>query len=99
MASQANGRPVTDAAGVATAFEDKLSFNERPLVVIWEVTQACDLSCYHCRASAQPSRDGLELSTAEGKRLISEVAEMGSPIFVITGGDPLKRNDIFELVE
>jgi len=71
----------------------------RPLVVIWEVTQACDLSCYHCRASAQPSRDGLELSTAEGKRLISEVAEMGSPIFVITGGDPLKRNDIFELVE
>jgi radical SAM protein len=78
---------------------DKLNFNERPLVVIWEVTQACDLACFHCRACAQALRDLRELTTAEGKRLISEVAEMGSPIFVLTGGDPLKRRDIFELVE
>ncbi len=78
---------------------DQLNFNERPLVVIWEVTQACDLACFHCRASAQPLRDLRELTTVEGKRLIDEVAEMQSPIFVLTGGDPLKRRDIYDLVE
>jgi len=53
---------------------DKLNFNERPLVVIWEVTQACDLACFHCRACAQPLRDLRELTTAEGKHLITEIA-------------------------
>jgi radical SAM protein len=102
MGPRANGRPLppsANAASFAEGFEDRLNFNERPLIVIWEVTQACDLACYHCRASAQPCRDSQELSTAEGKRLISEIAEMGAPIFVITGGDPLKRHDIYELVE
>jgi AdoMet-dependent heme synthase len=67
--------------------------------VIWETTQACDLACLHCRACAQPVRSRLELSTEEAKRLIDEVAALGVPVFVLTGGDPLKRPDIFELVE
>ncbi len=87
------------APAAYTAVEDRLNFHERPLVVIWEVTQACDLACFHCRASAQPLRDVHELTTAEGKRLIGEIADLGSPIFVLTGGDPLKRRDIYELVE
>ncbi len=77
----------------------KLDFNERPFIVIWEVTQACDLACVHCRAMAQPYRNPLELSTEEGKRLIDEIAAMQVPVFVLTGGDPLKRPDIFELIE
>lgn len=76
-----------------------LHFEQRPFVVIWETTQACDLACVHCRACAQPVRNSLELSTAEGKRLIDEVAALKAPVFVLTGGDPLKRPDIFELVE
>ncbi len=76
-----------------------IDFSRRPFIVIWEVTQACDLACVHCRASAQPWRDPLELSTAEGKRLIDEVAALQVPVFVLTGGDPLKRPDIFELIE
>jgi radical SAM protein len=72
--------------------------NRTPLVVIWEVTRACDLACFHCRACAQPSRNPLELSTAEGKKLIDDIAELGPPIFIFTGGDPLKRPDIYELV-
>jgi AdoMet-dependent heme synthase len=63
------------------------------------VTQACDLACVHCRAMAEPRRHPLELSTEEGKRLIDQVAAMGAPVFVLTGGDPLKRPDIFHLVE
>ncbi len=76
-----------------------LDFNQQPLVVIWEVTQACDLACLHCRASAQPQRHPGELSTEEAHRLMDEIKELGAPIFVLTGGDPLKRPDIFDLVE
>ena len=81
------------------AGEERFDFNQRPLVVIWEVTQACDLKCQHCRACAQPFRDLRELTSVEAKRLINEVAEMGAPLFVFTGGDPLKRPDIYQLVE
>ena len=79
-------------------FSLKTSFDERPFVAIWETTQACDLACVHCRACAQPARNPLELSTEEAKRLIDEIAAMEVPVFVLTGGDPLKRPDIFELV-
>ena len=75
------------------------NFDERPFVAIWETTQACDLACVHCRACAQPLRHPLELSTEEAKRLIDEIAAMEVPVFVLTGGDPLKRPDIFELVQ
>jgi AdoMet-dependent heme synthase len=74
------------------------NFDERPFVAIWETTQACDLACVHCRACAQPLRNALELTTAEAQRLIDEIAAMEVPVFVLTGGDPLKRHDIFELV-
>ncbi len=76
-----------------------IDFNERPFIVIWETTQACDLACMHCRASAQPLRHPLELTTSEAKRLIDEVAELKAPVFVLTGGDPLKRPDTYDLVE
>lgn len=76
----------------------KMNFDERPFVAIWETTQACDLACVHCRACAQPARNPLELSTADAKHLIDEIAAMEVPVFVLTGGDPLKRPDIFELV-
>jgi radical SAM protein len=76
-----------------------MNFDERPFIAIWETTQACDLACVHCRACAQPARSPLELSTTEAKRLIDEIAAMQVPVFVLTGGDPLKRPDIFELVQ
>jgi MoaA/NifB/PqqE/SkfB family radical SAM enzyme len=79
--------------------KSNFDLNQTPLVVIWEVTRACDLACFHCRASAQPQRHPLELSTLEGKKLIDDIAELDPPIFIFTGGDPLKRPDIYELVE
>jgi radical SAM protein len=82
-----------------TATSPVIDFNERPYIAIWEVTQACDLSCVHCRACAQPKRHPLELSTDEGKRLIREISDMKVPVFVLTGGDPIKRPDLFELIE
>ena len=79
--------------------EQAPDFEQRPFVVIWETTQAYDLACVHCRACAQPVRSSLELTSGEGKRLIDEVAALKAPVFVLTGGDPLKRSDIFELVQ
>ena len=76
-----------------------VDFNERPFIAIWEVTQACDLACVHCRASAQPDRHPMELSTDEGKGLIDQIAALKVPVFVLTGGDPIKRPDLFELID
>jgi radical SAM protein len=75
-----------------------VDFNERAFIAIWEVTQACDLACVHCRASAQPDRHPEELSTSEGKKLIDQIAAWKVPVFVLTGGDPIKRPDLFELI-
>lgn len=74
-------------------------FSQAPFLVIWEVTRACDLACLHCRASADPNRHPLELSTEEGFRLLDTVREFGDPIMIFTGGDPLKRPDLFQLIE
>jgi AdoMet-dependent heme synthase len=76
-----------------------IDFNEQPFIAIWEVTQACDLACVHCRASAQPDRHPMELSTNEGKALIDQIASMKVPVFVLTGGDPIKRPDLFDLID
>ena len=75
-----------------------LNFDETPFLAIWEVTQSCDLACKHCRAAAQPIAHPDELTNAEGKALIDKIAAMGVPIFVFTGGDPLKRADVYELI-
>jgi radical SAM protein with 4Fe4S-binding SPASM domain len=75
-----------------------INYDESPFLAIWEVTQSCDLACKHCRAAAQPIPHPDELTNAEGKALIDQIAEMHIPIFVFTGGDPLKRKDLFELI-
>jgi radical SAM protein len=76
-----------------------LDFDDHPLLAIWETTQACDLACAHCRACATPHLDPRELTTAQGKKLLSAFAAMGTPLCVLTGGDPAKRPDLVELVE
>lgn len=75
-----------------------LNYDEAPFLAIWEVTQSCDLACKHCRAAAQPIPHPDQLTTAEGKALIDQISDMHVPIFVFTGGDPLKRQDVFELI-
>lgn len=76
----------------------KLDFARSPFLVIWEVTRACDLQCLHCRAEAQPKRDPRELTTEQGRALLDEIRRFGRPLFIFTGGDPLKRADLFDLI-
>lgn len=75
-----------------------LNFDQTPFITIWETTQACDLACLHCRAQAQPDPLPGELTREEGIALIDQVADLGSRVFVLSGGDPLKRPDLLELV-
>ena len=88
----------TDGAASPISGRD---YDQTPLIFTWEVTQACDLECDHCRAEAQPDRDPQELSTAEGKALLEQVADFPDPgpVLVLSGGDPLKRPDLFELID
>jgi radical SAM protein len=77
-----------------------LDFCRAPFIVIWEVTRACALACVHCRADSIHRRDPRELTTEEGLRLIDQVRAFGPrpPLFVLTGGDPMRRPDLTVLV-
>ncbi len=79
-------------------FEDR-DFNLNPFIVFWEVTRACHLACLHCRAKAQTKRNPAELTTEEGFKLIDDLASMQKPLLVITGGDPMMRPDLYELIK
>lgn len=75
-----------------------IDYDRTPFLVIWETTQACDLACRHCRASAQPNPHPGELTTAEGENLLEQVRDLGTPIMILSGGDPLKRADLDRLI-
>jgi heme b synthase len=68
-----------------------------PRLVAWEVTRQCNLSCLHCRASAESGPYPDELNTAEGTLLLEQIREVGQPVVILTGGEPLIRPDIYEL--
>ncbi len=76
-----------------------IDFNERPFILFWEVTRACALACRHCRAIAQPRPHPEELNHEEALHLVDTIAELHPPMLVLTGGDPMMRRDIFELIE
>ena len=78
---------------------DDVDTAERPVVLVWEVTRACSLACEHCRAEATPRRHSDELTTAEGEVLLEEAATFGDgQLVVLSGGDPLVRDDLEHLV-
>lgn len=89
------GHPHAGKAGGRPGAPD---FDKAPFLLIWEVTQACALACAHCRAEAIDHRHPGELTTEEGKALIRDTAAMGTPILVFTGGDPIQREDLEELI-
>lgn len=66
-------------------------------LVAWETTRNCNLACVHCRASATMGPYENELNTAESYKLLDQIAEVAKPIIILTGGEPLLREDIFEI--
>ncbi|MBS1263294.1 MAG: Coenzyme PQQ synthesis protein E [Methanonatronarchaeales archaeon] len=70
---------------------------EHPLLVAWESTRACNLACRHCRAEAQPEGAPDQLGRREVINLVDQIAEFSSPIFIITGGEPMLREDVYDV--
>lgn len=66
-------------------------------MVAWEVTRSCNLACVHCRAASQQGEYPGELTTEQGFRFLDELAAMSKPVVILTGGEPLLRDDIFTL--
>ncbi|WP_078549057.1 radical SAM/SPASM domain-containing protein [Litchfieldia alkalitelluris] len=69
----------------------------KPSVVFWELTEACNLRCIHCRATAQPERSVDELSTMQAFEIIDNISSFANPILILTGGEPLYRSDFFDI--
>jgi 12,18-didecarboxysiroheme deacetylase len=76
----------------------QFSIDKKP-VVVWNMTKACNLKCVHCYAHAKATPQDNELTTEEGKALIDDLAEFGSPVILFSGGEPLMRKDLPELAE
>jgi AdoMet-dependent heme synthase len=76
----------------------EVDFDRTPFTVAWEITRACAYACLHCRAEAQPGRDPRELTTEEGFHLIDGLVDVGGPILIVTGGDPMMRPDMLDLI-
>jgi len=70
--------------------------DKRPIVV-WNSTKACNLRCIHCYYTARAQADPDELTTAEAKTMVGDLAAFGAPVFLFSGGEPLMRKDLFEL--
>ncbi len=68
-------------------------------LVAWELTKSCNLFCAHCRGSASPSQYSGELSTGECFHLIDQILEVGKPIIILTGGEPLVRQDVLQIAK
>ncbi len=74
-------------------------FDRDPFLVFYEITRACDLACAHCRACAQPRRHPRELTPGQSRALVDALLRFDRPpLLVLTGGDPLKRDDVIDLV-
>jgi radical SAM protein with 4Fe4S-binding SPASM domain len=70
-----------------------------PRLIFWEVTKGCNLRCIHCRATATELMSPQDLPTSKALDIISQIADFGNPILVLSGGEPLYRHDIFQLAE
>jgi 12,18-didecarboxysiroheme deacetylase len=76
----------------------QFSADKKP-VVVWNVTQRCNLKCLHCYAQATARAAPDELTRAEGLALLEDLRNFGVPVVLFSGGEPLMRDDLFSLVE
>jgi len=76
-------------------------YSQTPLNIYWEMTQACALACRHCRAEAVPQAHPEELTGEESVAFLRQIPEFGAPLphLILTGGDPLLRPDLFEMID
>jgi len=90
--------PVSSIQHPETSIQHPVSGNQLRLVA-WEITRKCNLNCVHCRAGADRGPYPGELDTTKCLEILKEIRQVGTPIVILTGGEPLMREDVFELAE
>lgn len=87
-------------AGIGSVKPVNWAYDRAPMIIYWELTTACGLACRHCRATAQPDPAPGELTTDEALGVLDEFAGFGSPAphVIFTGGDPMRRGDLDQLI-
>ena len=97
--SSSGARPQRPGAGpAARAFEERTGI-KAPRIIAWEITRSCNLACAHCRAAAHCAPYPGELSLPECKRVMNDIASITDPILILTGGEPLMRTDLWEIID
>jgi len=82
----------------ALAYEERTGI-KAPRIIAWEITRSCNLSCVHCRAAAEFGHYHGELSLGKIKEVIDDIVTISNPIIILTGGEPLMRPDIWEIID
>lgn len=93
------GSPVSAALRKAAVVRvmDQTQRPAGPRVIAWEITRRCGLRCRHCRAGARDEAYAGELSTAECRRVIESIGAFVKPVLILTGGEPMARDDVYDL--
>jgi putative heme d1 biosynthesis radical SAM protein NirJ2 len=99
MDSHKEQHPSAAAPGAAGAHKGRNGEEGRPSLVSWNITRQCNLDCAHCYRDAQSRPDADELTTEQGIKLIGEIARVGFRVLILSGGEPLMRKDVFQLIE
>lgn len=94
-------RTVLSETGASSHQCSSRDYSMNPLLVYWETTRACSLACRHCRAEATLTPHEWELTHAESKTLLRQIAAFNRPLphLILTGGDPLRRVDLYDLID
>lgn len=86
------------AGAAARAYEERTGIKP-PKIIAWEITRSCNLACAHCRAAAHCAPYPGELSLDQCKAVIDDIATITDPILILTGGEPLMRADIWDIID
>lgn len=91
---------MNEPPAAASQRHERIDYNHAPYLVLWELTRACTLACRHCRAKAIRQRNPDELSIQECQKLLDDLGNFGRrPLIVLTGGDPVQRPDLFDIIK
>jgi radical SAM protein len=94
-------RAMTPEGKIASESLSSRDYSQNPALVYWEMTRACALACRHCPAEYGLTRPEWELNHAESKALLLQIAGFNQPLphLILTGGDPLERADLYDLID
>lgn len=93
------GNDPKESVSGGTPYKKPLSAKERKPIVVWNCTRTCNLKCIHCYTDSESKRYSGELTTEEAKEMIKDIAGFNVPALLFSGGEPLIREDLFELAE